>query len=601
MLSVACAECTKDIPEEAKFCPYCGADNREPEGPPVCLACGVVAAENAKFCSECGAGINVEDIPQPIEKSEDVISTGSPPLSEYIAPEIEPVASKQETSTPIEPGERDDGLAESNDEVQQPDTVDVEQESETPELKNEGLSAITDTPKEDTGKSDAKKAEIDLEPKQGVQAQFDGPNSELDVSSRPFPVQKKKESNYFAEHWRGEHTLGWSFWMNCVVFALVIFIPLSVIENMAMTSLVAVDSSTGGFYKFVHNARIYIITPIFLIWAYVGAWRSATRSKRKILPIILKIYFVINTPVFVLQTYFPVVYLGIVAELFFSDSMKNSIKAPIDKTIEESIETSGIETDDGNNIDVEKSIENNDESIDNESIDSPSNEAAQRRILLQLRNRYFTAIKQKVERNWRIPPGFSGKVDCIVRAIQSSRGEVNNVFIEQCVDDSDALRKSIIEAVKAASPLPTVPDPRLFDSRLKFYFRPDLARTNSAQTTKGENSVENEDSAQSLGEQPNEFYETRLAANQGEVEAQYKLAQAYANGRGVRKNEELAFEWFEKAAAKSHVPSQIAIGWCYENGFGVLRNDIKALEWYRRAALTGDAEAQKALELFRAR
>ena len=32
MLSVACAECTKDIPEEAKFCPYCGAELPDTSG-----------------------------------------------------------------------------------------------------------------------------------------------------------------------------------------------------------------------------------------------------------------------------------------------------------------------------------------------------------------------------------------------------------------------------------------------------------------------------------------------------------------------------------------------------------------------------------------
>ena len=96
----------------------------------------------------------------------------------------------------------------------------------------------------------------------------------------------------------------------------------------------------------------------------------------------------------------------------------------------------------------------------------------QQRELVRLRNLYFNSIRQRVERSWRKPPGTSGKVKCTVSVIQSLGGEVLQVAVESCEGGSSALRKSVENAVRAASPLPPAPDPTLFDRRLKFYFSP---------------------------------------------------------------------------------------------------------------------------------
>ena len=94
------------------------------------------------------------------------------------------------------------------------------------------------------------------------------------------------------------------------------------------------------------------------------------------------------------------------------------------------------------------------------------------RRLAQMRKRYFTAIRQRVERNWRRPSGTYGNVNCTVSIVQSAAGEVLQVSDVDCNGNNPRLQSSISNAVIASSPLPVAPDRRLFDRRVKFYFNP---------------------------------------------------------------------------------------------------------------------------------
>jgi TPR repeat protein len=86
-----------------------------------------------------------------------------------------------------------------------------------------------------------------------------------------------------------------------------------------------------------------------------------------------------------------------------------------------------------------------------------------------------------------------------------------------------------------------------------------------------------------------------LLAQRGDSGAQFYVANAYEEGRGVAKDLTKAFEWYNKAAANKHNGAQFKVGECYANGWGVLKNPAKASIWYKKAAANGSSLAKKRL------
>ena len=58
------------------------------------------------------------------------------------------------------------------------------------------------------------------------------------------------------------------------------------------------------------------------------------------------------------------------------------------------------------------------------------------------------------------------------------------------------------------------------------------------------------------------------------------------------KDNNAAFVWFSKAAAKDHAAALVSLGLCYKNGVGTGKNDIEAFGCFRRAAFLNHARAQ---------
>ena len=133
--------------------------------------------------------------------------------------------------------------------------------------------------------------------------------------------------------------------------------------------------------------------------------------------------------------------------------------------------------------------------------------------------------------------------------------------------------------------------------------------------------------------------ESRIAAEQGDADAQYKLGKMYENGQRVSQSNYTAERWYKEAAeqghteafkyllmgknayffdiyeqaelcqkslkngnvdalkylhkmAESYVPFMYTIGMIYEKGQGVSQSDYLAMEWYEKAAEQGHAPAQ---------
>jgi hypothetical protein len=81
-----------------------------------------------------------------------------------------------------------------------------------------------------------------------------------------------------------------------------------------------------------------------------------------------------------------------------------------------------------------------------------------------------------------------------------------------------------------------------------------------------------------------EVQELRLAAEQGDAEAQFKLGDALEYGKGIYKDTEEAIHWFRQAAEQGHIQSKYYL-------YLYLNND-EGIYWLHQLAKQGYAEAQ---------
>ena len=84
-------------------------------------------------------------------------------------------------------------------------------------------------------------------------------------------------------------------------------------------------------------------------------------------------------------------------------------------------------------------------------------------------------------------------------------------------------------------------------------------------------------------------------AEQGNVEAQYKLGRMYEDGLGIAQDYAEAVKWYRKAAEQGNAFAQGDLGWMYDSGHGIAQDYAEAVKWYRKAAEQGDAFAQEKL------
>jgi len=87
-----------------------------------------------------------------------------------------------------------------------------------------------------------------------------------------------------------------------------------------------------------------------------------------------------------------------------------------------------------------------------------------------------------------------------------------------------------------------------------------------------------------------------LLAKRGDAGAQFYVASAYEEGRGVKKDINKAIEWYSKAAKNNHNGAQYKLGELYEKGLGLKKDNRKAGNWYKKAAANGSRLAKARLE-----
>ncbi len=81
-------------------------------------------------------------------------------------------------------------------------------------------------------------------------------------------------------------------------------------------------------------------------------------------------------------------------------------------------------------------------------------------------------------------------------------------------------------------------------------------------------------------------------ADQGDAEAQYKLARRYLLGEGAEKNPAEAVKWSRKAAEQEHPKAPNILGICYRDGFGVSKDLKEAVKLFKKSANSGFDKAQ---------
>ncbi len=84
----------------------------------------------------------------------------------------------------------------------------------------------------------------------------------------------------------------------------------------------------------------------------------------------------------------------------------------------------------------------------------------------------------------------------------------------------------------------------------------------------------------------------RLAAAQGDADAQYNLGAMFEKGQGVAKDDAEAVRLYRIAAAQGHARAQCKLGFMFAKGRGVAKDDTEAVRLYRLAAAQGNAGAQ---------
>lgn len=87
------------------------------------------------------------------------------------------------------------------------------------------------------------------------------------------------------------------------------------------------------------------------------------------------------------------------------------------------------------------------------------------------------------------------------------------------------------------------------------------------------------------------------AAHKGNADAPFYLGTMYDEGKGVEKNENIAFQWFETAAKNGNKDAYFIIGKRLFKGEGTQKNYKEALKWLKKSVDDGNNENKKTYTL----
>lgn len=83
------------------------------------------------------------------------------------------------------------------------------------------------------------------------------------------------------------------------------------------------------------------------------------------------------------------------------------------------------------------------------------------------------------------------------------------------------------------------------------------------------------------------FKERMVAAQNGDMKAQYDLGTCFENSKGTKPDPAAALKWYKMAAEKGHVMAAFQAGLAYTTGSGTARDPASAVTYYKKAAYAG--------------
>jgi len=84
-------------------------------------------------------------------------------------------------------------------------------------------------------------------------------------------------------------------------------------------------------------------------------------------------------------------------------------------------------------------------------------------------------------------------------------------------------------------------------------------------------------------------------AQAGDAKAQYDLADAYSEGKGIPKDPKQGLMWLRKSALQGYVGAEATLGYMYQKGIEIEPDAHEAANWYRKAARQANSKAQSHL------
>ena len=81
-------------------------------------------------------------------------------------------------------------------------------------------------------------------------------------------------------------------------------------------------------------------------------------------------------------------------------------------------------------------------------------------------------------------------------------------------------------------------------------------------------------------------------AQTGDAKAQYDLADAYFEGKGIAMDRKQGLVWLRKSAAQGYAGAEATLGYMYQKGIEIAPDAQEAANWYRKAARQNNTKAQ---------